>query len=270
LNYRRKNWRKRRSSADKDRQVDPSAGIMGFYDLGSIQAKEDASTSTTLEEKEFANLGDEGDADDSRDLKTEDVDVKEMYRYACRLMRETLDVEGVCFVNIEGLGEETYLDTHDFFDEGFTHVDPTSNILGYSHSTKFGETQTKNWSPLAQWNQGTEKSNFDRPDSNASGNHHRRTSDVHDLDLSEDHSDAGRFNNQFLAEFLATESSGRIYNNGLPFDAQNFLPRGIETAILVPIYEFNQQPFTLICAYSTDKYRRFLSEEKQYLAVCSQ
>ena len=263
-------WTKQRNSADMNREIEPSAGIMGFYDLGSLQQADDASPSPDQQENHQRSSND-AESDHtlftSRDANLNEQDVKSMYGYACRLIRETLDVEGVCFVDIEGLGGKGYIDK-EFPDEGFVDVETTSSILGYSHATRFGESQIKEWPALAQWDQETELSNGGKPDGNTRGNYRRRGSQPQDLGFEgQEHSDAGCFSNQFLAEFLSTESTGRIYNDGLPFDVQNFLPQGVQNAILVPIFEFDQNPFTLVCAYSMDKFKRFLPEEKEYLKV---
>jgi hypothetical protein len=81
------------------------------------------------------------------------------------------------------------------------------------------------------------------------------------------HFDDGGFSNQFLAKFLSENPYGKIFNDGLPDELQDFLPSGVASAILVPIYDFDQHPFAMTCAYSTDKQKWFHDAEKRYLEV---
>jgi hypothetical protein len=160
-----------------------------------------------------------------------------MYEYACRLIRETLCVEGVCFVDFEGvnLGHDT---------KAFAN-----RVRGYSHSEN--KNKWKTWPRIEQWNMEAGLSSLDRPTQND------KTSNGVDSKTIGDH---------FTADFLSKYPSGFIFNRGLPDELQSFLPPNVTSAIIVPVYGYGE-PLSLIFAYSTDRHRMFMDEEKQYLQV---
>lgn len=289
-------WAKRSSSADRTRESDVSDGAMGFNDLGAAQKKVDA-------DPQPAN-GIDDDSEETADTDTEsvtssqlgdEIDLKAMYRYACQLMRETLDVEGVCFVDIDGIDwgsaliapnhrDEENADTH-AFGVNRREFGAASSILGYAHSSRFGERQRKGWPSLARWDEEVETTNLKSSDATNPMSEKTALGDTFpDSEfpsqtghLAEDgsyvstrtgsHFEGGGFSNQFLARFLLENPYGKIFNDGLPDEIQEFLPPGVTSAIIVPIYNFDQHPFAMTCAYSTNPNRWFVDAEKRYLEV---
>jgi hypothetical protein len=288
-------WMKKSSTVDEEK--DPHAGVMAFYDLEAVQKRLDTAPPdvSSAVEDETERSSTDGNESDSTDMNLEEIDLKAMYRYACRLMRETLDVEGVCFVDIDGIDWKHALAAPGYRDDQNpdTHTSgqsrrafgSASSILGYSHSGKFGANQRENWQSIARWDEEAETSN---PESrnNVFNSRHAAVAESAFMDpefpsqtghSAEDASyvsartgsqfDDGGFSNHFLAEFIRDNPFGKMFNDGLPDELQGFLPRGVISAILVPIYDFDQNPFAMTCAYSSSKHRKFLKEEKRYLEV---
>lgn len=302
-------WVKRRSRLDKE-ETDDSAGVMHFFDLGAKQKVIDAASPKPITEEDDSTQteGETTETEDTDSVSTQnidEIDLKAMYRYACRLMRETLDVEGVCFVDIDGIDWKPALQAPNHRDDSNTDTHTSgesrrefgaaSSILGYSHSERFGALQRETWPAIARWDQEAENSKpqnlVGRP-----GSHSRTTSTIsaslqdhspfmdpetpmpeqtgHSVQdglyvsaTTGSHFDDGGFSNQFLARFLSDNPFGKIFNDGLPDELQDFLPSGVASAILVPIYDFDQHPFAMTCAYSTDKQKWFRDAEKRYLEV---
>ena len=288
----RRGWSKRTSSADRTPETQPSEGAMGFQELGAAQKAIDASEAAKLDQG--SDGGAETDTDSVSSQGMDELDLKAMYRYACRLMRETLDVEGVCFVDIDGIDWGTALSAPNYQDElnTATHTSglnrrefgAASSILGYSHTENFGAQQRKEWPSIARWDEEAETTN---PNSPEARNHIGQTGlneafldsefpseTGHSLDdgsyvstRTGNQFDNGGLSNQFLANFLSKNPYGKLFNDGLPAEVQDFLPKGVTSAILVPIYNFDQHPFAISCAYSTNRHRRFVDAEQRYLEV---
>jgi hypothetical protein len=293
-------WIKKTPTAD-EAEKDPLSGVMGFCDFESVQKSADTSP-TRLDDNdsmEETTTDSESDATDSQSL--EEIELKAMYRYACRLMRETLDVEGVCFIDIDGIDWKHALVAPTYRDDqnSDTHTSgpsrrefgSASSILGYSHSPKFGAKQREIWPSIARWDDEASTSD---PQSLRGSRHGSDTPTPHATSLQEafgidhvfssqtgpsiedasfvpaktrSHYDDGGFSNQFLAEFLRENPFGKIYNDGLPDEIQDFLPKGVVSAILLPIFDFDHHPFAMTCTYSSSKHKKFSEEEKQYLEV---
>jgi len=90
-------WIKRERSADRgsDNQED---GVMKFTELEKGEKDERNAGLSQLDDED-----DYTETDSTISSAVDEVDLKAMYSYACRLMRETLDVEGVCFIDIDGI-----------------------------------------------------------------------------------------------------------------------------------------------------------------------
>jgi hypothetical protein len=214
-------------------------GVMDYYNLEIAQKAEDAAPSIGHPEERqphtpFASSSSNNESDL---LGNQNFELKHMYEYACRLIRETLGVEGVCFVDFEGvnLGHDT---------KAFAN-----RVRGYSHSEN--KNKWKTWPRIEQWNMEAGLSSLDRPTQND------KTSNGVDSKTIGDH---------FTAAFLSKYPSGFIFNRGLPDELQSFLPPNVTSAIIVPVYGYGE-PLSLIFAYSTDRHRMFMDEEKQYLQV---
>ena len=280
-------WVKKTQSSDIPEHTDE--GVMGFVGLAKSQRRLDE-IGHLMPEEDNEELTDTGSVSSSG---SEEFDLKAMYRYACRLMRETLDVEGVCFIDIDGIDWKTALAAPSHHEEGNTDTHTSgearrefgvaSSILGYSHSPRFSANQMKSWPSIARWDEESEISNpqttkgeynvrqrpieeespFLDPEFPSQTGHFNDGSYVSARTGS--HFEVGGFSNQFLARFLAEHPFGTIYNDGLPHELKDFLPWGVVSAILVPIYDFDQHPFAITCAYSTQKYRWFVEAEIRYL-----
>ena len=285
--YSAQGWRKRSRSADRRGESDEIEGAMGFMTLGKAQMAVDSPVSYTQDDTE----GESTDTESVSSQGIDDVDLKAMYRFACRLMRETLDVEGVCFIDIDGIDWEHALYHRD------DHNTPTyerefgvaSSILGYSHSGRFGANQRETWRSISRWDEEVEISNPQILGEKVEGGYATRATPLSEESSflgpefpsqtghfddgsyvsagTGSHYDDGGFSNQFLAKFLSENPFGKIFNEGLPDELQNFLPSGVISAVLVPIYDFDQHPFAMTCAYSTRKHKWFLDAEMKYLEV---
>jgi len=296
-------WAKRSPSADRDDGTDIKKGAMHFFDLAEAQkaandGKQIPENTTDATETEGSTTEDEVDSTTSSQ-NLEDIDLKVMYRYACRLMRETLDVEGVCFVDIDGIDWKHARSAPNYRDASNTDTHTSgqsrrefgaaSSILGYSHSLRFGAAQRTHWPSIARWDEEAETSNPQGTADREPALHSRHAS-LHDETPFMDpefpaqtghsledgsyvsartgsHFDDGGFSNQFLANFLAENLYGKIFNGDLPDEVKDFLPDGITSAILVPIYDFDQHPFAMTCAYSTNPHKWFVDAEVRYLEV---
>jgi hypothetical protein len=297
-------WTKKLPSVDRDGSNNDHLGAMHFESLGEAQKSLDAGLSngqyTEQDGTETEGQSSEDDADSMTSSQNfDDIDLKMMYRYACRLMRETLDVEGVCFVDIDGIDWKNARSAPNYRDASNTDTHTSgqsrrefgaaSSILGYSHSARFGAAQAKNWPSIARWDEEAETSNPQNSTDREPSLHSRHAS-LHESTPFMDpefpaqtghcvedgsyvsartgsHFDDGGFSNQFLASFLAEYPYGKILNDGLPDEVKDFLPDGITSAILVPIYDFDQHPFAMTCAYSTNPHKWFVDAEVRYLEV---
>ena len=290
-------WMKRSRNTGKDNEREDTEGAMGFIGLGEAQKLVDE---TGIVQEDDAE-GDSTDTESTISQGLDDVDLKSMYRYACRLMRETLDVDGVCFVDIDGINWKHALSAPDRRDhqDTDTHIScksrrefgVASSVLGYSHSEQFGAKQRETWPPIARWDEeaeisnpqilgekgeggyvsrrapNSEESSFLDPEFPSQTGHFDDSSYVSARTGSR--FDDGGLSNQFLARFLSEHPFGQIFNEGLPNELRDFLPLGVTSAILVPIYDFEQHPFALTCAYSTNKHKWFSDAETKYLEVSS-
>ena len=284
--HRTQRWVKRSRSADKGDERNEIEGAMGFMTLGKAQKAVDSTASYPQDDTE----GESTDTESSSSQAMDDVDLKAMYRFACRLMRETLDVEGVCFIDIDGIDwkhDDRNTDTHTYGRE----FGVASSILGYSHSGRFGADQRETWPSIARWDEEAETSNPQILGVKDKGGYATHCTPLSEEPPSLDpdfpsqtghfddgsyvsartgsHYDDGGFSNQFLAKFLSENPFGKIFNEGLPDELRDFLPSGVTSAILVPIYDFEQHPFAMTCAYSTRKHKWFSDAEKTYLEVYS-
>src|SRR5271170_4140207 len=100
-------WEKRSPSADRSLSKE-SEGVMNYYGLTVDQKTVDSLPSPDpcgINESASSTAGADspvGEQDpESTDSKQDEVDLRTIYRYACRLMRETLDIEGVCILEID-------------------------------------------------------------------------------------------------------------------------------------------------------------------------
>jgi hypothetical protein len=248
-------WVKRTNSVNKPDDADD--GAMGFVSLGETQKQVDESGH--LEEEN----DDTTDTESVSSVGSEELDLKAMYRYACRLMRETLAVEGVCFIDIDGID---WTSNHE--EEHRREFGAASSILGYSHSPRFGADQRTYWPSIARWDEEAGISNPRMGDESPSLEETGHFDDGSYVSArTGSHFEIGGFSNQFLAQFLSENPFGKIYNDGLPVELKDFLPPDVVSAILVPIYDFDQHPFAMTCAYSVQKYKWFVEPEIRYLEV---
>jgi hypothetical protein len=246
----------------------------------------------------LAQLDEEDDyteTDSTVSCAVDEVDLKAMYSYACRLMRETLDVEGVCFIDIDGIDWKQALLSLDGKANSETaerrEFGASSSILGYSHSERFGAKQRDTWTCLSRWDEESEISNPQSFSSQGTSRYAfaRSASFSHEPPMFHNPAyasiaghlddgsyisvrtgrqfDEGGFSNAFLAGFLLENQEGKIFNEGLPPEVKTFLPAGVTSAILVPIYDFEQHPFAMTCAYSTNKQKWFSPVHSRYLDV---
>ena len=291
----RNGWiRKDRVSKDVNGAEDD--GVMHY---GELMVAQEAVNGV---EEEHSSGETDGDTTDTESVSSSQVgdavDLKAMYRYACRLMRETLDVEGVCFVDIDGINWESAAAARDSLSESDgtngssssararREFGAASSILGYSHNEQFRQSQLKNWNPIARWDEEADSSNplnfqgkvrkgsrislqddttFLDPEFPVHTGHFDDGSYVSAHTGS--HFEGGGFSNQYLATFISENPYGKIFNEGLPAEIRDFLPPGVTSAILVPIYDFDHHPFAMTCAYSTSKHKWFIEPEKKYLEV---
>jgi hypothetical protein len=283
-------WMKRSRSANKRGKRDETEGAMGFITLGKAQRAVDSAEPYLQDDTEEEST----DTESVSSQGIDEVDLKEMYRFACRLMRETLDIEGVCLIDIDDIDwkharsgpDDRNTNTHKYGRE----FESESSILGYSGSRPFGanqrdtlhstrwdeEAQISNLKTLGEKDEGgyiarrsplSEESSLSVPGFPSQTSHFDDGSYVSAQAGS--HTDNVGFSNQFLAKFLSENSFGKIFNEGLPDELQNFLSSGVTSAILVPIYDFEQHPFAMTCAYSTRKHKWFSDAEMKYLEVYS-
>jgi hypothetical protein len=285
-------WIKRDRSADRGPE-ESTEGVMNFVELQSEDTNLVATKAVT------GQLDDEEDGVETESTSStgvDEVDLKAVYSYACRLMRETLDVEGVCFIDIDGIDwnqaiSSLHHTTSDPPPRERREFGVASSILGYSHSERFGAAQRQNWTPVARWdeeseisnpqllgNKGTSRYAFARSgsigDETTSFHNPAYASIAGHLDdgsyvsarTGREFTDGG-FRNTFLAQFLLENSYGKIFNEGLPGEIRRFLPGGVTSAILVPIYDFEQHPFAMTCAYTTNKHKWFTPVQSRYLEV---
>ena len=274
-------WKKRSPSADRSLSKE-SEGVMNYYGLTVDQQTVDSLLSPEPGNNESASttagadspVGEE-DAE-STDSKQDEVNLRTIYRYACRLMRETLDIEGVCIIEIDWeylTGALKYRNDNNVDRDAPSHhdgkFDASSVVLGYSHSHQFGTIQRESWQPIKGWDDetlisinpinGGKRSRIDQS--------RHRVFTATDLSAGRDNLAAGRLSDHFVAGFISENVSGKLFNNGLPEAVSKFLPPTAAGAILVPLYDFDHRPFAITCAYSTDKHKKFLEEERQYLEV---
>lgn len=284
-------WMKRSRSADNRGKRDETEGAMGFITLGKAQNAVDSAEPYPQDDTEEEST----DTESVSSQGIDEVDLKEMYLFACRLMRETLDVEGVCLIDIDGIDwkharsrrDGRNSDTHKYGQE----FESASSILGYSGGRPVGanqrdmlpsitrwdeEAQISNLKTLGEMDEGgylacrsplSEGSSLTVPGFPSQSSHFDDGSYI--SARTGGHYDFGGFSNQFLAKFLSENPFGKIFNEGLPDQLQNFLPSGVTSAIFVPIYDFEQQPFAMTCAYSTRKHKWFADAEMKYLEVYS-
>lgn len=71
---------------------------------------------------------------------------------------------------------------------------------------------------------------------------------------------------QRLSEFLLNNKDGRIFEERAPSWIQSMFPAGLRWGMAVPVFGVDQQPFAMICAYTTNKNKQFLEGyELQFL-----
>ncbi|WWD17218.1 hypothetical protein CI109_101656 [Kwoniella shandongensis] len=74
------------------------------------------------------------------------------------------------------------------------------------------------------------------------------------------------YEHEKLAEFLRDHRDGRIFESVAPLWIRYMFPQGFRYGMVVPIYGLDQQPFAMICAYTTNKAKQFLEGyELQFL-----
>ena len=261
-----------------------SEGIMDYYGLTASQKTLDSlpspnplpSNGSSPSPTETLSVEENGSDLALTDSRRDGIDLREMYKYACRLMRETLDIEGVCIIdidwhNITRISADSKSATDMPSNQGRI-FDSSSRVLGYSHSRRFGAFQSQNWPPIERWDEETSisfdpikvdelsrKFSIDK----TKRSHSSRTT----LMVGNENLPAGRLGDDFVAGFLSEYVSGKIFNHGLPEAVANFLPLGVANVILVPLYDFDRCPFAITWAYSTNKHKKFLEEERRYLEV---
>lgn len=287
-------WMKRSRSADKrgKKAKDETEGAMGFVTLAKAQKAVDSAELYPPDDTEE----DSTDTESVLSQGIDELDLKEMYRFACRLMRETLDIEGVYLIDIDGIDWKHALSGPDDRDDRNTNThkygqefEAGSSILGYSRIGPFSANQRDTFPSIGRWDEEAEISNLNTPEEKDEGGFIARhsplseesTPSVPEFSSQTSHVDDssyvsartgshyvnGGFSNQFLAKFLSENPFGKIFNEGLPDELQNFLPSGVISAMLVPIYDFDQHPFAMTCAYSSRKHKWFSDAEMKYLEV---
>ncbi|WVR06967.1 hypothetical protein IAU60_004003 [Kwoniella sp. DSM 27419] len=69
-----------------------------------------------------------------------------------------------------------------------------------------------------------------------------------------------------LSEFLSEHRDGKIFETIAPVWLRSMLPQALRYGMVVPIFGVDQQPFAIICAYTTSKAKQFLEGyELQFL-----
>jgi hypothetical protein len=277
-------WKKGSPTSDKHEEGS-GLGIMSFYDLEVAQKIADACSVTeqtgVIEvERSNANSVDP----DPADATNQHEELKFMYHYACHLMRETLDVEGVCLVEVSDIGSTNVYPhfSHVTRASALNHPPPaSSSVRGYSHSEKFGARQRNTWPPISRWDEETNGLNPEmlQRKTQASEVHHVNANspilfETQFPDTSPTPSEskpdfaAGSLSDRFITEFMSNSPTGEAFSRGLPDEIRSFLPAGVKCAMLVPVYN-DHTPFAFVCAYSTNKLRLFLDEENRYCQVRS-
>lgn len=61
-----------------------------------------------------------------------------------------------------------------------------------------------------------------------------------------------------FSEFLRDSRDGRIFEDVAPLWMRNVFPAGLRYAMVVPVFGIDQQPFALLCAYTTNKAKQYL------------
>lgn len=279
-------WKQPSPNVDKTLPKE-SEGIMDYYGLTAGQKTLDslpspnplASHGSSPSPTETPSVGENGFDFALADSRRVEIGLREIYKYACGLMRETLDIEGVCIIDIDWQNI-TRIPNHRHGSRSATDMpsnqgrifDSSSRVLGYSHSRRFGAFQSQNWPPIVRWDEETSlsvnpikidelsrKLSIDKTKSPRSS----RTT----LMVGNENLPAGGLGDDFVAGFLSENVSGKLFNDGLPEAVAKFLPPGVANVILVPLYDFDHCPFAITCAYSTNKHKKFLEEERRYLEV---
>ncbi|KAK8864479.1 hypothetical protein IAR55_001729 [Kwoniella newhampshirensis] len=74
------------------------------------------------------------------------------------------------------------------------------------------------------------------------------------------------YEHEKFAEFLRDHRDGRIFEMVAPLWIRYMFPQGFRYGMVVPVYGLDQQPFAMICAYTTNKAKQFLEGyELQFL-----
>jgi hypothetical protein len=198
-------------------------------------------------------------------------------------MRETLDVEGVCLVEVRDIGStNVYLSDVTRTSAPNHPLSASSSVRGYSHSEKFDAHQRNTWPPISLWDEETGQLNPEtlHGETRASKLHHANIfspisfetrftcASASTLPERKTEVAAGSLSDLFVTEFITNSPTGKAFSRGLPDEIRGFLPAGVKCAMLVPVYD-DHTPLALVCAYSTNKHRLFLDEEKRYCQVHS-
>ena len=69
-----------------------------------------------------------------------------------------------------------------------------------------------------------------------------------------------------ISDFLREHRDGRIYENMVPSWIRHLFPSALRWGMVVPIFGIDQQPFAMICAFTSNKNKQFLEGyELQFL-----
>jgi hypothetical protein len=79
---------------------------------------------------------------------------------------------------------------------------------------------------------------------------------------------AERIDRAFVDEFMKSHTEGKVYDDfEFPEALQEFLPKGVISAIVGPVFDHDRNPFALTIAYSKDRKRAFTCIEQVFILV---
>ena len=292
--FKKKDWLPRRPSVQSRPLVRrDSDDVMNFETIAE-GVESSGPTAESLEQPSMADHtpgeSELETAKSSNGTSTHFHDMERLYRLACSMTRETLDLEGVCFVDVCTYGEVTntvpaYMEETKSHSEGagakkLTPVatPKVGNVLGASSSAGFfAIRQSRNSSPAATESH-EHQSSASAPVNNLSSDSlpseldttpssivTPSTFDSDDANKSAPAQITGRLDISFIREFMRLHPRGHIYHGDIPKELYTLLPDSARAAIVTPIYNYSNQVSSLVCAFTTRKTKSLTEEQKGYL-----
>lgn len=217
-----------------------------WRDKTRLKARDRAQTSMEKFTRDCLEL----DLDPQNNAARTATSMEHMYENASKLVQATLDLEGALVLDlshfefVEGFdaaGRPTRMYQADPYDMGSMASEDEHHVP----ENAFGDP-AKAFGPLPPWVvMGSAEGDSRVPDRtrHGSSNDHARFSD-----------------------FLQKYPEGRIYEQVVPSWIRHMLPQSIHYAMIVPIFNLDNHPFALLCAYTSDKTKEFLEGyELQFL-----